>query len=551
MSQRNMLCTHQVNDVEMEPADSHFQPEPSSLFGDMVDFPNANSHPVLPLSGNMTNYDHHPMDYTFYGNQYNNLQHNHPIANLGLGGTGPSNLSYNSYIIPSAANRICPLPLNHGSSDYMPSASNHGVFGIGIDEYGRNHHFMDNVRGSCKRKNAEGLPGSYYYVNAAASSSSSSLSGPLNSGFQQWEEPFVPRVGVLDAATFSPAEYRGSGVLSITEEPQRSVRSRSGAISPQLDSAVAHHHGQLLQGSHIGQSFQSAGGAWPEQFGNNGGNGGTSSWNYGPSMPNMHGRSINGGPPEIGSMIGQGYQDAASNRNSGIILHPSSMHHQPPQNMQGMRGHTYSYSPQIPAPSYRHPTNNLHHGNLNPSRDGPESASRYSRSFASNGDRLSRPHRRASQAALDDINGRMRLLSSDDVAMLEFSGFYGVGNFIDHHRDMRLDIDDMSYEELLALEERIGDVSTGLSEDTVLSCLKTRNYVPCEASLPPGCSAGMDMQENGTCIICQVEYEANEKIGILDCGHDYHADCVKQWLMVKNICPICKTSAFSVDKKDE
>lgn len=112
-------------------------------------------------------------------------------------------------------------------------------------------------------------------------------------------------------------------------------------------------------------------------------------------------------------MIGQGYQDAASNRNSGIILHPSSMHHQPPQNMQGMRGHTYSYSPQIPAPSYRHPTNNLHHGNLNPSRDGPESASRYSRSFASNGDRLSRPHRRASQAALDDINGRMRLLSSD------------------------------------------------------------------------------------------------------------------------------------------
>ncbi|XXG61461.1 hypothetical protein AAC387_Pa05g0068 [Persea americana] len=440
MSQRNMLCTHQVNDVEMEPADSHFQPEPSSLFGDMVDFPNANSHPVLPLSGNMTNYDHHPMDYTFYGNQYNNLQHNHPIANLGLGGT---------------------------------------------DEYGRNHHFMDNVRGSCKRKNAEGLPGSYYYVNAASSSSSSSLSGPLNSGFQQWEEPFVPRVGVLDAATFSPAEYRGSGVLSITEEPQRSVRSRSGAISPQLDSAVAHHHGQLLQGSHIGQSFQSAGGAWPEQFGNNGGNGGTSSWNYGPSMPNMHGRSINGGPPEIGSMIGQ------------------------------------------------------------------ESASRYSRSFASNGDRLSRPHRRASQAALDDINGRMRLLSSDDVAMLEFSGFYGVGNFIDHHRDMRLDIDDMSYEELLALEERIGDVSTGLSEDTVLSCLKTRNYVPCEASLPPGCSAGMDMQENGTCIICQVEYEANEKIGILDCGHDYHADCVKQWLMVKNICPICKTSAFSVDKKDE
>ena len=31
--------------------------------------------------------------------------------------------------------------------------------------------------------------------------------------------------------------------------------------------------------------------------------------------------------------------------------------------------------------------------------------------------------------------------------MLEFPEFYEeVGNFVDHHRDMRLDIEDMSYE---------------------------------------------------------------------------------------------------------
>lgn len=288
-----MLCMHQIYDLDLETGQSHFQPERSSLFGDMVDFPNTNSHPGLPLSGNMTNHDHHPMDYhessTFYGNQYNNLQHLHPATNLGLGGTGLSNLSYNSYMIPSSASNICPMPLNHGSSDYIQSSTNHGVFGIGMDEYGRNHHFMDSIRGSCKRKNAEGVPGSYYYVNAAASSSSSSLGVPLNSGFQQWEEPFVPRIGVLDAATFTPGEYRGSGVLPITEEPQRSVRSRSGAISLQLDSAIAHHPSQLLQGNHIGRSFHSASGGWQEQFGNNSGNGGTSNWNYGPSMPNMHG----------------------------------------------------------------------------------------------------------------------------------------------------------------------------------------------------------------------------------------------------------------------
>jgi len=29
---------------------------------------------------------------------------------------------------------------------------------------------------------------------------------------------------------------------------------------------------------------------------------------------------------------------------------------------------------------------------------------------------------------------------------MDISGFYGVGNVIDQHRDMRLDIDEMSYE---------------------------------------------------------------------------------------------------------
>ncbi|CAL5344836.1 unnamed protein product [Camellia sinensis] len=50
-------------------------------------------------------------------------------------------------------------------------------------------------------------------------------------------------------------------------------------------------------------------------------------------------------------------------------------------------------------------------------------------------------------------------------------------NFSDQYGDMRLDIDDMSYEELLALEERIGNVNTVLSEDMISKCLtKTKIY---------------------------------------------------------------------------
>ncbi|MFS7951817.1 hypothetical protein Hanom_Chr07g00599651 [Helianthus anomalus] len=42
---------------------------------------------------------------------------------------------------------------------------------------------------------------------------------------------------------------------------------------------------------------------------------------------------------------------------------------------------------------------------------------------------------------------------------------------------MRLDIDNMSYEELLALEERIGNVNTGLTEETILKHIKQKQYV--------------------------------------------------------------------------
>ncbi|XP_077212429.1 putative E3 ubiquitin-protein ligase ZFP1 [Tasmannia lanceolata] len=586
MGQRNMLCTHQMLDLELEQGQTHLHPESCTLLGNIVDFPYPNMHPLLTATGNTSLDLRHLPDHQdssiFYANQNNSLQHRHPVTNFDLNSAPTPNFSNNPYMIPSSAtgicqvtnldlnsappssnfsnnpyttaSRICHMPLNHGASDHVPSSSNHGVVGVTIDEYGRNIHLMDNARGSCKRKNAEGgVPGNYYYVNGSASSSSqSSICLSLNNPGvqQQWEESFEPPgVGVLDAAAF-PLSV-GSGSLSIGEGSQRSVRSRSTSINLHLDSAVAHHHhNPLLQGNYMGRSFHPSNNAWVESFGSNGADGVCSNWNYTPAMPYLHGRSVNGGPLENGSVSGQGYHD--SNRNSAILLQPPSMHHHRPHYpppMQGMRGHSYSYHSLMPMPSYGHPTNNnLHHGTPNPSWDSLESGSRYPRSFPSSGDRIYRPHRRVPQAAPEYINGRMRFLSSEDVAILEISGFYGVGNFIDQHRDMRLDIDGMSYEELLALEERIGDVSTGLSEEFILTCLKTRPHVLCATSTPPDQLEGTT-KENETCIICQIGFEENEQIGTLDCGHDYHADCIKQWLLLKNVCPICKTSALSVDKR--
>ncbi|CAL0323788.1 unnamed protein product [Lupinus luteus] len=139
---------------------------------------------------------------------------------------------------------------------------------------------------------------------------------------------------------------------------------------------------------------------------------------------------------------------------------------------------------------------------------------------------------------LRDVLGRMRRgrnLRLEDVMILNQSLFPGIADNHDRHRDMRLDVDNMSYEELLALEERIGNVCTGLSEETVLKHLKQKKY-----SVETG-----SQHEAEPCCICQEEYKDGDDMGSLNCGHDFHMDCVKQWLMHKNLCPICKTTGLA------
>ncbi|GLU04240.1 hypothetical protein SLE2022_213990 [Rubroshorea leprosula] len=134
-----------------------------------------------------------------------------------------------------------------------------------------------------------------------------------------------------------------------------------------------------------------------------------------------------------------------------------------------------------------------------------------------------------------DLMRRGEGLHFEDVMILDPSGLLGVADFHDRHRDMRLDVDNMSYEELLALEERIGNVSTGLSEETILKHLKQQ-----KCFIAPGTEL-----EAEPCCVCQEEYKDGEDLGTLECGHDFHTDCIKQWLMHKNLCPICKTKGLT------
>lgn len=130
------------------------------------------------------------------------------------------------------------------------------------------------------------------------------------------------------------------------------------------------------------------------------------------------------------------------------------------------------------------------------------------------------------------------VLTYEQMLMLEETLLSSGISLHDQHSAMRLDIDNMSYEELLALEEQIGYVSTGLSEDTVSKCLKKSFYSNTEQA-----SQTMDIEVK--CSICQEEYEERDELGSLKCSHSYHEACIKQWLLQKNKCPVCNISVLS------
>ncbi|MBA0597161.1 hypothetical protein Gorai_006976 [Gossypium raimondii] len=41
--------------------------------------------------------------------------------------------------------------------------------------------------------------------------------------------------------------------------------------------------------------------------------------------------------------------------------------------------------------------------------------------------------------------------------------------------------------------------------------------------------------ETEPCCVCQEEYNDGEDLGTLECGHDFHADCIKQWSDIERL----------------
>ncbi|KAL8248453.1 hypothetical protein R6Q59_005321 [Mikania micrantha] len=55
-----------------------------------------------------------------------------------------------------------------------------------------------------------------------------------------------------------------------------------------------------------------------------------------------------------------------------------------------------------------------------------------------------------------------------------------------------------------------------------------------------------DDEDDEICVICQMEFERSERLGVLECNHRFHPTCIKEWLIRKNLCPVCKAQALMV-----
>ncbi|XP_009762157.1 putative E3 ubiquitin-protein ligase ZFP1 [Nicotiana tabacum] len=514
-----------------------FHSEPCIFYGSLAALPQPNVHTVIPAPGNAGNiYLHHLSDHQHGVTQYNAVQHQHPTTNLDLAISASSN-HYNPYMAVPSASRDFPIPINHGPHDQLQSSS-HNILGMNSDSYGRNNRYMDDMGSSFKRKNAEGIPVNLQYHHALAGSSSSVA--PVITRAHEYDV-------LIDAASFTPPDYGGNSSSFIGDGAPRSMSNRSGASGP--DNVAARNHNHLFQGNYAGQAHQLPGNPWLDrQFNSNGSEAQTWAWNHAVPLPYV---------PDAGNTGVQGYQITSSNGGLNSFQHPPipqghpSLHHLPP-NFQGMRGQAITFPPQMTASSRRHLPNNSSNITTNLLQGAVEAGPIYMPSLPT-GFGLYRPHQRAIVLERNTRHRNlpnMRVLPEDGVAMLDIPVYHEVNNPpVDQHRDMRLDIDHMSYEELLALGEQIGNVTTGLSDEIIISHLKTRIFSPTGIPCTLESAACLD-HETDFCVICQADYDDQEKIGTLDCGHEYHAECVKKWLVVKNTCPICKSTGLSIAGKN-
>ncbi|XVE96730.1 hypothetical protein REPUB_Repub02eG0248000 [Reevesia pubescens] len=463
--------------------------------------------------------------------------------------SGPS---HDLFLQPSPPGAFGAAPENymhHASSSNYDRQTFHGIEGGFVDLT------MGGGRGPHKRK-SPGVPsvcergGSSRYGGAGSSSDL-----PLSSDFWQEKPNIDPQHMHWDHVAMPPS-YRGNGLSIRGEGSMRNVRSRpaldleSNLVRTPLSSNPSHSSYSTSHpvdhSSSVDLSGQSSNGLSRE-------------WGHlrmSPSHGRIQAPDSSVCNHETNNFLGGSSATNVSVEGGGLqhdfipgrfpVL-PQSFHGNSAQSVRGVRT---NYS-QRSNPIFRDSSSSVHLGHATPSDEGMQVAAE------SHSSRHPRPLS-AITWRTNERNGRSRIsndryrsladdaafhnrFSSEGFMVADRSAFYGSRNMFDQHREMRLDVDNMTYEELLALGERIGNVNTGLSEDLISKCVTESIY----------CSSDQ-FHDESSCVICLEEYKDMDEVGALKtCGHDYHVPCIKKWLSMKNTCPICKASVLADNMKDK
>ncbi|XAR69059.1 hypothetical protein NMG60_11000517 [Bertholletia excelsa] len=552
MGHRHIFNTTQVFEADNDQSWSHMHPE--QAYGHMVR-PGAveNSSIVYPVENMSIDGVHYSCHWNPAprSNGFPSPSHNIevPVPHYQTDASGPLR---DPFLYPPASGSFSVAPENyahHGSSSNYGGQPFHGTEGGFIDVG------LGNARGPYKRK-SPGVPAvcergsSSRYYEAGSSSDI-----PIPSDIWQ-EKPNTDSHRISWDCPAIGSAYRGNNLTIGSEGTLRNVRSRAAL---DLETNLSRTHLSITPSQHpytTGNPVEHSG---PVELMGQSSNAPAQEWNHIHVSPAAHGRILlpdaNVFNPEANHFI-----TGSSNTNAPTEMgefHNDFMSSRTPvpQNLQGtsnqsVRGVRSSYT-QRSAPTFRGASSsNLRLGHTVASDDGlqlvAESySSRHPRRLSTVGWRNSERSGRARgssdryQSLSEEASFRDRL-SSEGLMIVDRSALYS-RSLLDQHRDMRLDIDNMSYEELLALGERIGHVSTGLSEDMILKCLTESIY----------CSSDQ-FQEEGTCVICLEEYKDMDDVGTLKtCRHDFHVGCIRTWLSMKNLCPICKSCALADHMKQQ
>eukprot|EP01105_Mastigella_eilhardi_P002359 TRINITY_DN1286_c0_g3_i1.p1 TRINITY_DN1286_c0_g3~~TRINITY_DN1286_c0_g3_i1.p1 ORF type:complete len:458 (-),score=142.33 TRINITY_DN1286_c0_g3_i1:83-1360(-) len=89
-------------------------------------------------------------------------------------------------------------------------------------------------------------------------------------------------------------------------------------------------------------------------------------------------------------------------------------------------------------------------------------------------------------------------------------------------------VDQMSYEQLLQLTERLGSVHIGLTQKQITQ-LPTLEWHAAESTQP-------------SCVVCLEEFGEAEVVRVLPCTHYFHTLCIQKWLQEHHKCPLCNAS---------